>query len=431
MIDRRLVLGVLLAAPAIASAATLRVPSDYARIYEALDAAAANDTVLVAPGIYTDISVRNPFGTVASLGFILRPVVLRSEAGASATILDLSSGEGLANYVAGIWMDYGNTGSVLVQGFRVVGYPPPPTVSNGVAARLSSNVWIEDCEFEIEDSIPSTTRRDGVSLIDCQDTVVRRCKFTNCRHGAGADGTGTLVEQCEFRGCQDTALSFGFEGTRVVRDCLFDSNAGGGVNSLRGLIERCWFVNNTDDSYGGALSCGFAEVRECVFIGNWSPLGGGGVSTGQGTSTVEGCTFIGNYVTPGTGVGAAIRATASSIQTLRNNVIVGSFGGPAVGRGANGTIIPSCNVFWQNLDGDAQGFELSETDHVVDPQFCDPVAGDYTVRDTSPCLPEHSPGCGQIGAFGEGCGTVSVIPETWANIKSRFRELRGAGEGSP
>ena len=40
-------------------AVTLRVPSEYGTINEGLSAAAFGDTVLVAPGTYTDFEVRN------------------------------------------------------------------------------------------------------------------------------------------------------------------------------------------------------------------------------------------------------------------------------------------------------------------------------------------------------------------------------------
>jgi hypothetical protein len=58
----------------------------------------------------------------------------------------------------------------------------------------------------------------------------------------------------------------------------------------------------------------------------------------------------------------------------------------------------------------------------VDPEFCDIPADDYTVRNTSPCAEENSPVCGQIGAYGIGCGTVSVEPTSWSRVKSWYRE---------
>lgn len=107
--------------------------------------------------------------------------------------------------------------------------------------------------------------------------------------------------------------------------------------------------------------------------------------------------------------------------TLWNNIIASSSPGPAV-LVLNGTMISaSCNVFWDNPGGETYGFPLSPTDRVIDPEFCDPKNGDVSLSPLSPCLPANSLGCGLIGALGEGCGVVSIAPESWGSIKSKYR----------
>ncbi|MHC4942351.1 MAG: DUF1565 domain-containing protein, partial [Planctomycetota bacterium] len=49
-----LVLGVLFLVPALAYSAAILVPQDYKTIQKAIDAAAANDVILVAPGTYVE-----------------------------------------------------------------------------------------------------------------------------------------------------------------------------------------------------------------------------------------------------------------------------------------------------------------------------------------------------------------------------------------
>lgn len=57
----------------------------------------------------------------------------------------------------------------------------------------------------------------------------------------------------------------------------------------------------------------------------------------------------------------------------------------------------------------------------VPPRYCDPVGRDFTVASNSPLLPENNE-CGvTIGAFGVGCGAVSIEPRSWGSIKSRYR----------
>jgi hypothetical protein len=78
-------------------------------------------------------------------------------------------------------------------------------------------------------------------------------------------------------------------------------------------------------------------------------------------------------------------------------------------------------VFWDNPGGETYGFSLSPTDRVIDPAFCDPEGGDFTLEPISPCLPANSLGCGLIGALGEGCGIVSIEADSWSAIKAKYR----------
>jgi hypothetical protein len=64
--------GVVTARPA--TPATLHVPSEYSTIQAGIDAAAPGDTVLVAPGTYTDYEVRYfPASPMPLLGISERP----------------------------------------------------------------------------------------------------------------------------------------------------------------------------------------------------------------------------------------------------------------------------------------------------------------------------------------------------------------------
>jgi hypothetical protein len=58
---------------------------------------------------------------------------------------------------------------------------------------------------------------------------------------------------------------------------------------------------------------------------------------------------------------------------------------------------------------------------VVNPYFCDPANDDFTVAENSVCVPSNN-SCGmQIGAYGVGCGIVSVEPSSWGAIKGLYR----------
>jgi hypothetical protein len=59
----------------------------------------------------------------------------------------------------------------------------------------------------------------------------------------------------------------------------------------------------------------------------------------------------------------------------------------------------------------------------ADPLFCDPLFGDFTLHEDSPCAPFTPPNeeCDLIGAWPVGCGPTAVHSVTWGRLKSLFR----------
>ena len=112
----------------------------------------------------------------------------------------------------------------------------------------------------------------------------------------------------------------------------------------------------------------------------------------------------------------------SGSMLIDANVIAEGFvgvGNDAVRPGVQYT----CDLPWDNVqnwpfDSDLTGIDGNIS---VSPWFCDSANDNFHVAGNSPCLPAHN-SCGvQLGAFGLGCGPISVEPETWAGIKSRYR----------
>jgi hypothetical protein len=85
-----------------------------------------------------------------------------------------------------------------------------------------------------------------------------------------------------------------------------------------------------------------------------------------------------------------------------------------------------CDV-WGNELGDWVGglwcFNVPELGNFSeDPLLCDPLEADLGLGDGSPCLPGVHGGmeCGQIGAYGLGCGMSAIISTTWGRLKSLY-----------
>jgi hypothetical protein len=423
----RLLLLPLLLVPASAESVTLRVPSEYPTINEALDASSPGDTVLVAPGTYTDFETRpGSVGPVSAVAFLKGGVTLRSAEGPTVTEMRLEETVGWPHTVYAYRFTPG--GPMNVEGFAISGTLDGMSVVS--SADNAQTITIEDCLFE----------REGLA-------------------GAAVAGTRTHMEvrDCEFRG-YPTGVSHNDERL-VVEDCVFEDGGrsiscddGFDENYMSLTVRRCEFRNNTGWSGGAAgVGCSFYDliiVEDCLFQDCGGSDGYGGISAVAapgGSISVRGCTFVRDYLTGGRrGAGAVLDGQAVEVigntfhqctqqfatpggaalyirhqyaqgeYTFLNNVVVecetvGS-GGPPVAVGHGGTGFSSCNVFWNNPGGTVAGLVSTPSDFISDPQFCDPENGDFTVAASSPCVPGNwiDP-CGQIGAHGAGCPAGSGV----------------------
>lgn len=414
--------------PGWAEAASLDVPSDFSTVNEALLVAVEGDTVLVAPGHYTDSEVRVVGGfSVRSCAFLADGVTLRSIGGSAVTTLDLGGlGATSASVVLGVELSSDVT---RVEGFSITG---APVGGNGITAFTDGRFEFKDCVLRNLDAGNTT----GGGIAASGDVRIEECLFEDCVAWAGgglyhANGPLTLTRST-FRRCGSIAAWLNGDpvpGSSVeIEDCLFGENwasNGGAVQiswqNLGAVVRRCAFVGNRS-TVGGALRVdqfGAKLVEGCLFVENVAEVGGGGALTmsGNGTCRVQACTFWGNASSGSTDGAAAIEVLNHSI--VQNSVVASSNDAVAVAARLGGTLVSSCNVYWDNAEGN--GVELSPSDREVDPGFCSPETGDFTVIENSPCVEPGALGCGQIGAYGVGCGIVSVEPQSWSRIKALHR----------
>ena len=111
-------------------------------------------------------------------------------------------------------------------------------------------------------------------------------------------------------------------------------------------------------------------------------------------------------------------------MTISHSILSGGTNGAAVCDG--GSIALSCCNVVGNSGGDYVGCLAGQNgvngNFSLDPAFCDPAAGDYTLRSDSPCAPPGVTGCGLVGALPVGCGPVSVEPASWGELKAWYRD---------
>lgn len=423
---RRLVFAcaVVLVAATDARPTTLRVPSEYPTINGGLDAAASGDTVLVAPGVYTDHDVRlDPNGILVSACAHLKAgVTLRSEGGPDVTTMKLEEGEHGLRVVWGSHL----AEKVSVEGFTIT---TPLAGAAGAAVRWSAGATFSDCIFR-DIGTGLDTEFGLAASFNTSVVDVLECRFVNITwHGLVLTYSSVMVDGCWFESCNISwgAALNGVSSPALVRNTTFLNNPSGAIRrwSNDARLFSCYFEGNTAVDGGAVFLNGDGSVVQGnVFYDNHAAGGsGGGLYTKGADWQVTGNTFHGCTVQPGSGGGAAAFLIGGGLGLggdFENNVISECSGAVAADRGFATTVTTDCNVYWNNPQGDTD-FGYGPNDRVVDPWFCDPGAGDFTLNAASPCLPENSGPCGLIGALGQGCGSVAVKPESWGKVKQRYR----------
>lgn len=418
----------------LVQAATYHVPSEHPTIQAALDLSTVGDTVLVAPGTYSDYSIFNNQSAIVAI--IPDGVSVVSEAGPELTVIDLAPLEGVGAD-AGAFGHFGHTsGLTVIDGFSVVGFPPR---SSGVSGSYSEQVEIRNCVFEADVPPSPNVLRIGI-FTRLSRVRVENCSFIRCSgtSGAGIHQIGGVLDvvACEFvecgnQGIRATEATGSLPHSLTVRDCRFErvfSTVSGGciqANSLNGglVVEDCWFERpfalGTVGAAMGVWGTGAVTIRNNVFHNVALTTGSECLSVSNGTVIeVRGNTFAHCEVPPGSPTSILGGSYLNSL-TFQNNIVAHTAGAPALRIRNSGSVALGCNVFWDNEDG--IGEPLDPTDRIADPQFCDGDTENLMLQSTSPCLPGLSLGCGLIGALGQGCGTVGVQPKSWASVKAAYR----------
>ena len=444
-----------------ASAATLRVPTDYPTIQAAVDAAngETNDEILIAAGTYRG-RIEVPAGkdgiSIRGEGADASHVKLDGEGGQILVAFSIVNLEFLtfANATHTFWYVGGTALSEAcsVRSCRFVGNRTGLYIMDRVGS-----VVVQDCTFE-ENYVAASIRGIDVRLLDCE---VRRNEF-----GFRMRATTAIVERNEFHSNLEFGLNVegtgpsGASGSAAISHCTFEGQERAGLRTvtLNSLdVYECRFVDNQGAGFAGEVSyLGVGSIRRSQFLGNRASVGGGIYLSYGTTWTIEECTFAGNIAERNGGAIGLFTGNCSDCQ-MQNAVTVSdcTFDSNAAPYGAHLCASPayvealaltrcvlvnatlgealwatddqlsiSCTDIHGNAGGDWTGdwaWRLGAEDNLsVGPQFChaDPMAEeDWSIAEGSPTHEVCSMGAWSVLP----CGTSAIEELSWGGIKSLYR----------
>ncbi|KPK76110.1 MAG: hypothetical protein AMJ79_08180 [Phycisphaerae bacterium SM23_30] len=314
-------------------------------IQEAVNAASAGDTVIVADGTYTGAGNRD-------IDFLGKAITLRSINGPENCIINCQGS--WSNPHRGFYFKSQETPASVVKGF---------TITNGYAGEgmviLKSGGGImceQNCDPSILECVITNCIAEGSGGGICSwlsSPTISGCTIRDntCIHGRGGGiytKHGTVkINACKILNNAAQGISFVGGGGGVylhfgnptVSNCTLSNNqakgSGGGIFfcDSDAMMSNCEIRDNTTEEYGGGIRCyrGSQTIRNCIVSGNMAESNGGGISVRECDTVLGNCTITANQS----------QGVADSAGGIHGH--------------ASTTTITNC-IFWNNTPNEGGGY---------------------------------------------------------------------------
>jgi len=375
----------------------LLVPTGYATIQAAIDAASDYDTVMIEDGTYAGTGNKD----LDTLG---KAIHVASAGGAGACIINCD------NDGRGFLIHSAETVATVIEGL---------TIRNGYAsgAGLGDN------------------NGAGMLIVYDSNPTIRDCVIENCESVSGGGGFDVMSSSPRIEGCTISGnvsgtdgggIVFGTSGDPVIVDTVISGNtateAGGGIAcyaSVTLTMEDCVVDGNTALTDGGGAVFGDATdptVTNCLFTNNLAGGSGGGLATFESTTAAfQNCTIADNDASdPGdyNEEGGGVCAYDSAAPIFTDCIFWGNTSTNAGYQivAASGTDVQLVYCDYSNAANDVDGPGMTPTACVTsDPLFVTDTTGDYYLSQTESGQGADSP-CWNAGSAA--ASTLSMDEKT-------------------
>ena len=335
-------------------------------IQDAVDAAAAGDTVLVADGTYDSGGALTPDYGLDNRVCVATNIAVESVNGSEHTFI-VGEGPNGSGAVRCVYLADGATlsGFTLTNGHTWAGG------GTWQYDRAGGGLWLEGGASASNCVASGNGAATGGGAFLYSGGTLENCLLTgnatpNDGGGARCEGGGTL-NHCTLSGNSTGNRGGGSYGVGTLNHCTLSGNEAGGSGggSCAGTLNHCTLSGNEAGGSGGGSV--FATLNDCTLSGNSAVIDGGGSYYG----TLNNCTLSGNE---------AFHNGGGSIDDTLYNCIV--WGNSANGSGQD---IRNAMLLSHTCasDGVTHGADGCTTNN---PVFIDAAGGNLHLRPSSPCI---------------------------------------------